>query len=179
MDQLEEAVQLAQINNQHLRTHLPGLVEQYEEILWYQHQLYDEATNEAISIQQSKAAEYEQMRIDTTAFATQVQGALSCLKQASSDAYDQLCKAWTAHTTRTVALLDEVNEVDRSWEEAANRQMVAQRAENKRLQAETTRLRAAMTQQNQAHTRETHFLKDEMEKMEQTWQARLEEAHGG
>ena len=36
-----------------------------------------------------------------------------------------------------------------------------------------------MTQQNHERTRETHFLKDEMEKMEQTWQARLEEAHGG
>ena len=44
---------------------------------------------------------------------------------------------------------------------------------------ETIRLRAEMTQQNQARTAETHFLKDEMEKMEQTWQARLEEAHGG
>ena len=135
VDQLEEAVRLAQINNQHLRTDYPGLVERYEEILRYQHQLYDEATNEAISIQQSKAAEYEQMRIDTTAFATQVQGALSCLKQASSDAYDQLCKAWTAHTTRTVALLDEVNEVSRSPEEAANRRRVAQRAVNKKLPA--------------------------------------------
>ena len=70
------------------------------------------------------------MRIDTTAFAMQVQGALSCLEQGSSDAYDQLWKAWTAHTTRTVTLLEEVNEVSKSREEAANRQRVAQRAEN-------------------------------------------------
>ena len=119
------------------------------------------------------------MRIDTTAFATQVQGALSCLEQASSVVYNQLCKAWTAHTTRTANLLEEVNEVSNSREEAANRKRVAQRPENKRSQAETTRLRPEMTQQNQARTRETHFHNDEMEKMEQTWQAWLEEAHGG
>ena len=88
MDELEQAVRLAQINNRHLRTNYPGLVERYEEILRYQYQLYNEATSEAIPLQRSKAAEYEQMRINPTAFATQVQGALSCLEQASSVAYD-------------------------------------------------------------------------------------------
>ena len=51
VDQLEVAVRLVQLSNQHLRTDYPGLVERYEEILRYQHQLYDEATSEAISIQ--------------------------------------------------------------------------------------------------------------------------------
>ena len=69
------------------------------------------------------------------------QGALSCLEQASSDAYDQLCKAWTSHTTRTATLLEEVNEVSKRREEAANWQRVAQRAENKQLQVETDKVR--------------------------------------
>ena len=98
IEQLEYAVRLAQLNQCPLNEDYPSLISQYQDMLGYQHRLFDHAVAGTQQTQHALTAEQDHIRLDTTAFASQVQGALTCLEQASSDAYEQLRQAWIANT---------------------------------------------------------------------------------
>ena len=100
IEQLEYAVPLEQLNQRPLDEDYPGLISQYQDMLSYQHRLFDHAVTGTQQTQSAPAAEQDQIRLDTTAFTSQVQGALTCLEQALSDAYDQLRQAWIVNANK-------------------------------------------------------------------------------
>ena len=166
IDQLEEALRLAQINQRHLDEDYPGLISQYHEMLHYQHRLFGHAVAGTQQLQRALAAEQDQICLETTAFATQVQGALICLEQASSDAYQQLRQAWIANTNQVTTLRDEFDRVIKDREEATDARRRNQRAEIHQLNEEIRKLKGDMAQCQE----ETTFLDHQRQQMVEDWE---------
>ena len=110
-------------------------------MLCHQHRLFDHAVADTHQTQHALAADPDQIRLDTTAFASQVRGALTWLGQASSDVCEQLRQAWIANTNQVTTLRSELETVHRGREEAAEAHRCHQRAGNNQLQEEIRKLR--------------------------------------
>ena len=93
IEQLAYAVRLTQLDQRPLDEDYPCLISQYQEMLRYQRRLFNHAVTGTQQLQCALTADPYRIRLDVTAFASEVQGALTCLEQASSDAYEQLRQA--------------------------------------------------------------------------------------
>ena len=159
------AFRLAQLNQRQIDQDYPGLIEQYNAMLAHQHRIYDEA----IAMRHIRAAEYEQIQIDTSTFATQVQGALSCLERTTASSYDHLREAWVTTTSQLNALRNDLHDVSRDRQMAAERQAAAHQREIDRLKREsnTARERLKRSEEN---------WKSHLAEAKTQWQQRQEEA---
>ena len=175
IDQLEEALSLAQPNQHQLDEDYQVLITQYLEMLRYQNPLFDHAVAGIQQSQCAPVAERDQIGLDTTAFAIQVQGALTCLEQASSEAYEQLGQALVANTQQVNTLRNEFEVVHRQREEAAEARRHNQRTENNQLQEETRKPREDIAQSQE----ETAYLEYQRQQMAEDWKCHGLQARTG